>query len=622
MRSGGGSLMRTRSATGSRSDGLKETSSPGPSTEATRRKKALETPEQALGAGPSEPPISRPKKGAKRGVPKKLVDPNAIEGQYLVEFEVIPDPDRHIRWGYVNQSGRDSTFEVVRMRDLMAFGLGLALELSIHRPHEWAPALECISMMLLASRRPRTIPGRLVYYIKHFLLDPQDEPEQHLDFMDLMAHSLRHEMFAVQAHLREDKPERYMETFVAIPDMFTYLDYKSDTVMYLDYKGDTVTYLDYNSDMYPYLGYNSDTCTYLGYNNDTYPYLGYNSDTYTIRARAGLRPMVISPSEPRMKFFIFEPQGFFFRLANVVGVGTTKAKGFDVLSVVGKSLVVRPGDCLVGFLEGFQKRCRIIVWSRQSKEALMSFLEEMVMKGYLPAFLLDTQACTVWGGDRVEVVHPRNNPDKHVKLKSFRRLHNHGICLRDVLIVDTSPKRNSRNHPYSGMHPRAMDGFPSVPKMSAWLARFTDLLTIWTENVLPTIDFVRAHRRSMDGILDPILVLREVWEKTPQPVDRYIIGSDVPSATRGDLLVEWPHFFVHAEALANEKTPVEGAPAEKTTRVEEATLVEGAPAEKTTRVEEATRIEKAPVEEVTHVEEIPLAIPIPVEAIPLGATQE
>ncbi|KAL3677433.1 hypothetical protein R1sor_027381 [Riccia sorocarpa] len=202
---------------------------------------------------------------------------------------------------------------------------------------------------------------------------------------------------------------------------------------------------------------------------------------------------------------------------------------------------------------------------------------------------------------------------------------------KDVLLVDTAPERNSLNHPYSGMHPRAVDGFPSVSLAVEWLTRFTDWLTTWTESVLPTVDFVCAHRRHMDGVFEPIMVLREFWGETPQPMDRHIIWSDVPSATQDILLIEWPHFFQHVErvieeAQAEEAPPVEevaatcveGAPVEEAPPVEEVavTPVEGAP------VEEATRVEDAPGQETTLLEEIPVAILIPAEAIPLGATQE
>ncbi|KAL3691108.1 hypothetical protein R1sor_004759 [Riccia sorocarpa] len=272
------------------------------------------------------------------------------------------------------------------------------------RHRGWAPTLECISMMLLAGRRPRTILGRLVYYIKHFKLDSQDEPEQRLDFADLMAHNLRREVFTVQAHLTDNKPERYIETFVAIS--------LTRILIHLE----IIT---------------SEECD-------------------------------APPTAP-----------------------------------------TSPADLLV------------------------------------------------WGGDRVEAVHPLNNPDKHVKLKSFRRLHDQGICLR-----------------------------------------------------------------SMDGVLDPILVLREFWAEPPQPVNRYIIWSDVPSATRRDLLAE-----IIEEAPAEEATLVEEAPAEEMTPVEEAPASEETPVEEAP-VDETTRVEKAPAEEGTLVDEIPLAIPIPVEAIPLGVTQE
>ncbi|KAL3680153.1 hypothetical protein R1sor_023109 [Riccia sorocarpa] len=131
-----------------------------------------------------------------------------------------------------------------------------------------------------------------------------------------------------------------------------------------------------------------------------------------------------------MKILIIEPQGFFYRLANKAGVEAALKKGFDVLSCLEKSLVVRPGNCLVPFLELLQKRCHIIVWSRASLKYVTAFLGLMVSKGYLPAFMLDPQVCTLWGGDGVETVHPRRNLEDGAKLKSFRRLYDHGICLR------------------------------------------------------------------------------------------------------------------------------------------------------------------------------------------------
>ncbi|KAL3691038.1 hypothetical protein R1sor_004689 [Riccia sorocarpa] len=536
----------------------------GPSVRHTRQ--------QATGAGPSvQPtgpsvPTSRKKKGAKRprGEPKKMVNPDAIEGEYLVQFEHIADRERHVRWCYVTGDQRRSALRAVRNRELTASGLFAALDLPIssclefihsavtvdpregvspldlpmeatvrgrtvrldaalvraafvlpaasmeikrqvrhslivdwfweyerngkryiartclHR--EWAPALECICMVLLASRRPRCILGRLVYYIKKFKMDPEDDPEDRLDFAELMVQSLRREVLAVRGHLTGDTPERYM-----------------------------------------------DTC-------------------------------------------------------------------------LEKSLVVRPGDCLVALLELLQKRCHIIVWSRASLKYVTAFLGLMVSKGYLPAFMLDPQVCTLWGGDGVETVRPRRNLEDSAKLKSFRRLYDHGICLRDVLLVDTSPERNSLNDPYSAVHPKAVDKFPSAAESSAWLLRFTDWLATWSENLLPTVDFVRSHGHVLDGLTDPLLVLREFWGETPQPIDRAIIWGEVPSGRYLYLPTKWPDFFFHRES------PAEEAPAEGAALVEEAGHVEEDPVEGPARVEEA-----APVQEAVHVEEAPVEGAAPVK---------
>ncbi|KAL3690032.1 hypothetical protein R1sor_016341 [Riccia sorocarpa] len=258
------------------------------------------------------------------------------------------------------------------------------------RPRYWSVSL----WYFWANRRPHIISGQLVYYIKHFPLEEKDQPERRLDFADLMMRSLCREVFAVQAHLEDEMPERYMETFLA------------DSLTWILIHHEVITGEECNAPAAP-------------------------------------------PAVPRAP-------------TDPSGVKAAKAKGFDVLSVAGKSFV----------------------------------------------------ACIVWGGDRLSSVHPLN-PCHHVKLKSFRTLHDPGICLRDVLLVDCSAKRNSLNHPYSAVHPKVVDVFTSVPEMSTWLLRFTDCLITWTENILPIVEFVHAHRRSMDGITDPILVLRDFWEEMP-----------------------------------------------------------------------------------------------------------
>ncbi|KAL3691847.1 hypothetical protein R1sor_005498 [Riccia sorocarpa] len=519
-----------------------------PPAAAGRRKNARETVEEASCVGSSQPPRSRPKKGARRGGPKEPVDPDVVEGPYMVEFEVIPDPARRIRWGHVDRSGRSAALAPLRERSITGSGLSFALDLPVHRPHipaclefiqsavtirqeretrdrldlpmegtvrgrtmrldaalvreafvlpaasleikrqvrhslisdwfaeyqgsgkryiartcrrrDWRAALECISMMLLASRRQCTIPGRLTYYIKNFDLDPEDEPEKRLDFADFMVQSLRREVFAVQAHLKADKPERYLETFVAIP------------------------------------------------------------------------------------------------LATAVGVEAAPKKGLDVLICSGKSLVVRPGDCVVGFLEGLQKRRQIIIWSRLWYKPLMSYLEALVMRRYLPEFLLDPQGCTVWGGDRAEAVVPRNNLDKHVKLKGFRRLHYHGICTRDVLLVDTAPESFALG---------------CIPEQ--WIA----FLRVTCCSV---VDEVYSVAHDLDG---------------ERSTDRRLHAC--PSTKYG-----W-HFRAHSGVA---RRVIEEAQAEEAPPVEEvaATRVEGTPIEEAPPVEEvaATRVEGAPVEESTRVE--------------------
>ncbi|KAL3683510.1 hypothetical protein R1sor_001532 [Riccia sorocarpa] len=380
-------------------------------------------------------------------------------------------------------------------------------------------------------------------------MDPEEDPEDRLDFAELMVQSLRREVLAVRGHLTADTLERYMDTFVAVPLTWIFI----------------------------HLG------IITGEECDAPP---------------------AAPADP-------------------AGVEAALKNGFEVLSCLEKSLVVRPGDCLVALLELLQKRCHIIVWSRASLKYVTAFLGLMVSKGYLPAFMLDPQVCTLWGGDKVETVHPRRDLEDSAKLKSFRRLYEHGICLRDVLLVDTSPERNSLNDPYSAVHPRAVDKFPSAAASSTWLLRFTDWLATWTESLLPTVDFVHSHGHVLDGLTDLFLVLREFWGETPQPIDRAIIWGEVPQGRYLYLTTKWPDLFFHRESPA-EEPPAEGAghveeaPVEGPARVEEAATVqeaghvEEAPVEGAAPVKEPTRVEEAPAEGLTSVEDAPA----------MGLTQE
>ncbi|KAL3694886.1 hypothetical protein R1sor_008537 [Riccia sorocarpa] len=383
-------------------------------------------------------------------------------------------------------------------------------------------------------------------------MDPEDDPEDRLDFAELMVQSLRREVLAVRGHLEGDTPERYMYTFVAIPLTWIFI----------------------------HLG------IITGEECDALPAI---------------------PAAP----------------TNPSGVEAALKKGFEVLNCLQKSLVVRPGDCLVHLLELLQKRCHIIVWSRASLKYVTAFLGLMVSKGYLPAFMLDPQVCTLWGGDGVETVHPRRNLEDGAKMKSFRRLYDHGICLRVLSVV--------------------IDVY--------------GLAATWSENLLPTVEFVRSYGHVMDGLTDPLLVLREFWGETPQPVDRGIIWGEVPSGRYLYMTTKWPDFYFHREtaghpqtvsqespaeearaegaapveetvqveeapveeaAPVKEPTRVEEAPAKGPARVEEATRVEEAPAEEAARVEEATRVEEAPAEGAARVEEA-----TPVEEAPaVGLTHE
>ncbi|KAL3698876.1 hypothetical protein R1sor_012952 [Riccia sorocarpa] len=517
----------------------------GPSVRHTRQQAAGAWPSvQPVGpsvqpVGPSVP-TSRQKKAAKRprGEPKKPLNPDAIEGEYLVKFEHIADRERHVRWCYVTGDQRHSALRAVRNRDLTASGLSAALDLPVHRPHghfchiisifrtdlfvsrvypfrgycdpregvspldlpmeatvrgrtvrldaalvcaafvlpaasleikrqvrhslivdwfreyerngkryiartclhrEWAPALECICMVLLASRRPRCIHGRLVYYIKKFKMDPEDDPEDRFDFAELMVQSLRREVLAVRGHLTADTPERYMDTFVAVPLTWIFIHLGIITgeecdappaapAAPADPTGPSEQPVTRGLGLREVEMQRAHLIAEITRLEERRAELA--GDIVELRNRAGLAPRVISPLEPRAKILILEPQGFFYRMANKKGVEAALKNGFEVLSCLEKSLVVRPGDCLVALLELLQKRCHIIVWSRASLKYVTAFLGLMVSNGYLPAFMLDPQVCTLWGGDGVETVHPRRDLEDSAKLKSFRRLYEHGICLR------------------------------------------------------------------------------------------------------------------------------------------------------------------------------------------------
>ncbi|KAL3702254.1 hypothetical protein R1sor_020276 [Riccia sorocarpa] len=336
-------------------------------------------------------------------------------------------------------------------------------------------------MVLLASRRPRCIPGRLVYYIKNFKLDPEDDPEDRLNFAELMVQSLRREVLVVRGHLEGDTPEHYMETFVAIPLTWILI------------------------------------------------HLGIITGEECDASPAALA----APADPSEE---------------------SRARVVVLRRCLQKSLVVRPGNCLVAFLELLQKLCHIIVWCRASLKFVTAFLGLMVSRGLPSSIHVGPSGVHIvgcgWSGDCASSQKPYGWREVEV----LRKLYDHCICLRDVLLVDTSPERNSLNDPYSAVHPKTVDKFPSVPESSAWLLRFTDWLAMWSESLLPTVEFVRSYRHVMDGFTYPHLVLRDFWGETPQPVDRGIIWGEVQSGRRVYLTAEWLDYCFHRETVGHPQT--------------------------------------------------------------------
>ncbi|KAL3675682.1 hypothetical protein R1sor_025630 [Riccia sorocarpa] len=396
-------------------------------------------------------------------------------------------------------------------------------------------------------------------------MDPEDDPEDRLDFAELMVQSLRREVLAVRGHLTGDTPERYMDTFVAVPLTWIFIHLGIITGEECD-----------APQLAPAAPADPSETSRRSGDSGVWVYAEVEMQ------RAHLIVEITHLEECRAE------------MANKKGVEAALKNGFEVLSCLEKSLVVWPGDCLVALLELLQKRCHIIVWSRAS---------------------LKCAHCGV--GMEWRLCCPRRNLEDSAKLKSFRRLYDHGICLRDVLLVDTSPERNSLNDPYSAVHPKAVDKFPSAAESSAWLLRFTDWLATWSENLLPTVDFVRSHGHVLDGLTDPLLVLREFWGETPQPIDRAIIWGEVPSGRYLYLTTKWHDFFFHRETVGHpqtvaEESPAEEGPAEGAAPVEEAGHVEEAPVEGPARVEEAPVEEAARVEEAASVQEA-----VPVEEAPV-----
>ncbi|KAL3694983.1 hypothetical protein R1sor_008634 [Riccia sorocarpa] len=436
-----------------------------------RKKRTQETTQQATDAGPSvrhtrqraagagssvQPagpsvPTSRQKKAAKRprGEPKKPLNPDAIEGEYLVKFEHIADRERHVRWCHVTSDQRRSALRAVRNRDLTAFGLSVALDLPVHRPH----ISSCLEFI----------------------------------------HS-----------------------------------------------------------------------------------------AVTVDPREGVSPLDL-PMEATVRGRTVRLDAALVRAAFVL-----PAASLEIKRQVRHSLIVD--------------------WFREYERNGKRYIARTCLhREWAPAVEC---ICMVLLASR----RPQCIPGRLVYyIKKFK------MDPEDVLLVDTSPERNSLNDPYSAVHPRAVDKFPSAAASSAWLLRFTDWLATWTESLLPTVDFVHSHGHVLDGLTDPFLVLREFWGETPQPIDRAIIWGEVPQGRYLYLTTKWPDFFFHRENPA-EEPPAEGAghveeaPVEGPARVEEAATVqeaghvEKAPVEGPARVEEA-----APVQEAVHVEEAPVEGAAPVK---------
>ncbi|KAL3697219.1 hypothetical protein R1sor_011295 [Riccia sorocarpa] len=441
----------------------------------------------------------------------------------------------------------------------------------------WNVMLQVIPMVFFASRRSRTVSGRLLRCLQGRFPcceTPWEDTRLARYNISGIAESIRRECSFIRTHFQrtQERPlekRRFPETFIGIPLTLIFLHLEIVTeaecvaaVVVLDGGfplpgGDDSSSEDGDSthrDEAPSETVDRDILmdevTILRQRS-----VSLHAEIASLRKKR-LRQPLLSPGESRIKTLVLDIFGLFVCVCRTHSDREVAAEmGYTVHRLIHPQMsapiyyVVRGDLTLV--LDTLVNVAEVIIWTSRSREHTQLILEDMedehlISEGLTEVISHFTLLLTIWGIDEYDRVRPsRLERGKLTPMKDFRQFYDYRVCTRDVLLVDVEVARNSLNHPFSAVHPWPFGlglGTSLADHHAYVMDRLVPWLTEWSVDSSPTLDFVQSQRTRIDGA-DPIEGLRRFWGQQPSEADWSIIWSSVSRAEGLVLAGLWPAVF-------------------------------------------------------------------------------
>ncbi|KAL3701190.1 hypothetical protein R1sor_019212 [Riccia sorocarpa] len=306
----------------------------------------------------------------------------------------------------------------------------------------WALVLQAVSMLLMASRRPRCVSAHLLMYLQARFGTGGQKRTTKYNIASFIAGSISRETMWVKNHLKVTHPQRYYETFVGIPLTLIFLhcgvitEEECETAFEIPETG-----WDFPADEPGGLLALVSLNIFIMFMFDCGISDGGDAGAHIPESRAAdpaphaVDDGVLATLRAEVQRITQEKDEMATELAHLQSQSRWQRQSLlDPSETRVKTLVLDIFDLLVHVI------------TRKSDRQMAETM------GYVVYMM---ELCTIWCYD--ECFRTRSSAAdssvKHISMKDFKRFLDRCVSTRDLLLVDTVVPTNSLNHPSNAVHP-------------------------------------------------------------------------------------------------------------------------------------------------------------------------
>ncbi|KAL3696053.1 hypothetical protein R1sor_010129 [Riccia sorocarpa] len=470
---------------------------------------------------------------------------------------------------------------------------------------EWQPVFQCLQTFLLAKRRPRSISGPIIHFVKSALepvIDEEDGEEDtsmiaHPKLLDLAGYQfkcVRDEMMQVKKHLEQSNNSRLRETFVG--QVLTHL------LIHLGiYKPSPEE--DLNDDtqfiLHEDVGSSKRRGPRAGLRPRAGPRIGLRSCAWaaSLRGRAqGLaappraahgphgpaRGQVLEPemqqrllhalqTDNQMDVRLKERKAELVELERLVAeqrclleeIAHRRKEEERRLEELGAN-VYRPRLAWQSFLQACIREFHLMIWTSRPRTVIDCIFRFLFKSKKISFDFAHDENCTVWSREQCFDLGKTSVP---LYYKDFDMLYEHNISARDVLIVEDEVAKIGCNNLMNALVPRRWDLSVETPSSSFLIDHLLPFFTTWRSSVNGIVQFVEETRpwATLPWVEEPVEALMKWWglgvKKTKTWTD--ILFRSCTYEERKSLREMWTGITVRqkarVESVQRQKSPVESA---------------------------------------------------------------